>query len=110
MVRVRGSFQSLLNGREFAEYRDHYVEAELTDGGIIMNPLVSLRERFPHILSVRQAAPEERTGKGGEALPLSGKGTVEDDYRAFHAYIHGEAPSLDKLELFEKIRSERGFL
>jgi len=107
MARLRGSFQSLLNDGEFLEYRGHYVEAELTDGGIITNPLVSLRERFPHILSVRQAAPQMKSGERSTAPSISEKGTLEDDYRAFHAHIHGEEASAETMDLFEKIRRER---
>jgi len=55
MKRLKGTFNDLMNSREYNDSRDCYVEVELTDSSIVTNPISILRERFPCILTVRQA-------------------------------------------------------
>ncbi len=106
MARLSGSFMDLLRSEKFTGYRDCYVEAELTDHAVVSNAITTLRDRFPHILSVRQIPAE--AGNSGETPPvLPGENrTLEEDYRIFHEYIHGGEPSEESLKLFLKLHRE----
>jgi exonuclease SbcD len=106
MARLSGSFMDLLRSEKFAEYGNCYVEAELTDHAVISNAISSLRDRFPHILSVRQKpAQSADTGEARPVLPGENR-TIEGDYRIFHEYIHGEEPSDEALKLFHRLHGE----
>jgi exonuclease SbcD len=96
----------LLRSEKFAAFRDCYIEAEISDSSIIVNTISTLRDRFPHILSVRQKPAE--AGNSGDARPVLPKEnrTLEDDYRIFHEYVHGEKPLDESLNLFNRLNRE----
>lgn len=94
-----------------------YIEAILTDAEPVLNPLESLRSRYPNILSVRQlcfdsdtAAQDPASGSGESATrkdsdsdPLS---SVLSDFQAFHVLMKGEPPEEALLDLFTSIARE----
>jgi exonuclease SbcD len=107
MARVKGTLERLLDDEEYTAFEDHYLEVELTDRGYPINPLQELKKRFPNILSVRMAAPDE---EGGGAIPVFSEATdIEEDFSRFHRYIHGDkSPPSKKLRLFqEAVEQER---
>ena len=106
MVRLRGSFTELMRPDKFSRHKNDYIEAELTDAGIVVNAISTLRERFPHILSVRQTAPVSRSSEGIRSEVIKENRTITDDYQVFHSYIHGEDPGEEKMELLAALHGE----
>ena len=101
MSRLKGGFEQLLQNREFAASTDHYVEAELTDKKLVTSPLSLLKQRFPYILSVKQAPPQ--TGFSSRGLnAFRAERSVEDDFAAFHQYLYGSDADGDKRRLFNE--------
>ena len=106
MVRLKGSFSSLLDSDEFFSYREDYIEAELTDSLLISNAMATLRKRFPWILSVKQQPPEAEE-RGDGAIDISDtKRTLEDDFNVFHQYLYGEEAAAEKKKLFLSLGKE----
>ncbi len=106
MKRLRAAFHDLLNSPEFAEFTDCYVEAELTDGGLVMNPIELLRNRFPGILSVRQQAVQAAKKESIRINTGSDIRTIEEDFGSFHEYLYGKKPSQERVELFRSLKKE----
>jgi exonuclease SbcD len=92
--RLEGPFSALSIPGAFAQFRDDYIEARLTDALPVINPIEPLRLNFPNLLSVRQAAFEIVTPAAALG-PSRGGGSVSviEDFRAFHREMKGEDPT-----------------
>lgn len=53
-VRLHGSFESFLNGTDFDNHAQDYIEICCTDTVLTENPMVLLKTKFPRLLSFRQ--------------------------------------------------------
>jgi exonuclease SbcD len=116
MRRIEGPFSVLAAPGAYAEYREDFVEARLTDELPVLNPADPLRANFPNLLSVRQAAFElfaqagggnagaAEEGSGGAAL-AEGR-TILEDFAAFHAEMKGSRPDEETLRLFASLVKE----
>ena len=110
MVRISGSYDQVLQDTCLAEYEADYIEAILDDADAILNPMGPLRERFPFLLSLKQAAFE----RGGENGPEAGAGSgedpdgtlAEDDFIAFHQELRGCPPDQVLMDLFTQLYQE----
>jgi exonuclease SbcD len=112
--RLRGSFNFFFRDSAedpaVAEAAKDYLEISLDDDGLVENPLVLLRPRFPFLLSVRQgeafarlAAEESGLGRGTELS--AAKRSPAEDFTEFLTDIYGEADP-DKLALFGELLLE----
>ena len=106
MARIRGKLADLLAGREFDAAQDCYCEAELTDPGLVTNPLALLRRRFPFILSVRQSSPESVFSER-MVEAFTAERSLEDDFISFKRYLYSENPSADEMNMFRQICAEK---
>jgi len=106
MVRLKGSFSSLLDSDKFSSYREDYIEAELTDSLLISNAMATLRKRFPWILSVKQQPPTVEERGEGEIDISDTKRSLEDDFNVFHQYLYGEEAAAEKKKLFLNLGKE----
>lgn len=105
MTRLKGKFNELLTGRHFGEWTKHYVDIELTDTGLVVNPLAQLRQRFPYILSVRQASPQSVLSSR-KVEEIAARGSIEKDFTVFHEYLYDKEPEQGKNKLFtESLRT-----
>lgn len=110
MVRVSGSYDQVLKDQRWQEYEGDYIEAILDDADAVLNPMGPLRERFPFLLSLKQAVfhrgqesgPDPQSGLGGEP-----EGTLaEDDFVAFHQELRGCPPDPALMDLFIQLYRE----
>jgi exonuclease SbcD len=110
MRRIEGPFSVLSAPGAYAEYRDDFVEARLTDPDPVLNPADPLRANFPNLLSVRQAAFELASGAspagGTEPRGEAGARSILEDFAAFHAEMRGEAPDEETARLFADLAQE----
>jgi DNA repair protein SbcD/Mre11 len=107
MSRIEGLFSVLAAPGAYAEYRDDFVEARLTDVLPVLNPADPLRANFPNLLSVRQAAFELAAAQAG-ACPIAfaeGRSILED-FAAFHAEMKGAPPDEESSRLFASLIEE----
>jgi exonuclease SbcD len=112
--RLRGSFNFFFRDSAeddaVTEAAKDYLEISLDDQGLVENPLVLLRPRFPFLLSVRQGAGFARFG-AEESGPGRGTGlsavkrSPAEDFAEFLTDIYGEAEA-DKLALFGELLLE----
>ena len=109
--RLAGTFESFLEAGAFADARDDYLEVVLEDIRLTENPLALLRQRFPHLLSVKQdvalAAARASDGASGPIAVTSGagrRGAVED-FKAFLTDLYGTVDE-EEVELFRTIAGE----
>lgn len=54
LIRLTTSFEELLNGAQYKEYEDDYIEFYYTDSFIADNAVYRLRKRFKRLLSVKR--------------------------------------------------------
>lgn len=112
MRRLAAKFTQLMGDAKFAQFKDDYIEAELTDSAVITNAITSLKTRFPNILSVKQPAVERLSPEQGSRGTIfaqtneTAKASVEDVFAAFHSYVAGEEPSAEEKMLFTDILKE----
>jgi DNA repair protein SbcD/Mre11 len=109
MRRIEGPFSVLAAPGAYAEFRDDFVEARLTDALPVLNPSEPLRANFPNLLSVRQAAFEIAAAGPRAASALASTGSqrsVSDDFRAFHVEMTGSSPDEETMRLFESLARE----
>lgn len=105
MARLKGTFKEFLTGQKYAECQQYYVEIELTDTALIVNPLAQLRQRFPYILSVRQS-PSQSLTTSRKIKSIDSRDSIEEDFIAFYEYLYDRAPEQNKKKLFsESIRT-----
>lgn len=109
--RVEGPFALLTAPGAFAEKRDDYVEARLTDPVPVINPVDPLRSNFPNLLSVRQLAfetlaPRRPEEGGGEEALFGARADIAEDFRAFHREMKGEYPDESAANLFAALVEE----
>jgi exonuclease SbcD len=112
--RLRGSFNFFFRDSAadpgVTEAAKDYLEISLDDEGLVENPLVLLRPRFPFLLSVRQGSgfarlAAEESGLGPGTEPSAAKRSPVEDFTEFLKDIYGEADA-DKLVLFEELLLE----
>jgi DNA repair protein SbcD/Mre11 len=110
MRRIEGPFSVLSAPGAYPEYRDDFVEARLTDPAPVLNPADPLRDNFPNLLSVRQAAFElspAATATGpSPSLGEGGGRSILEDFAAFHAEMKGEPPDEETARLFASLVQE----
>ena len=104
MIRLKDKFNELMYSERFNDYREFYIEADLLDVDIILNPMSSLRTRFPNILSVKQTGSNDIDSSGRIDVVETEEENIENDFINFHRYIHEENPGVDKLTLFSEIQ------
>ena len=110
MVRISGSYDQVLQDTSLGEYEADYIEAILDDAEAILNPMGPLRERFPFLLSLKQAAFERGQESGlvteaGIGEDLDGT-LAEDDFIAFHQELRGCPPDQLLMDLFTQLYQE----
>lgn len=132
--RLTGSLKDLLENPEFKDAENDYVEIELDYIPPGLNPLEHLRQRFPHLLSIRKALPSPMHSPGsgggdqgdtadgligGEGSPGSGEyelrgKDIQSDFASFYSRLHPDSPEIPagKLEIFhselQALRNEKG--
>jgi len=110
MVRISGSYDQVLQDPLWQEYEGDYIEAILDDADAVLNPMGPLRERFPFLLSLKQAAFEMVSGSGQDLDATQGDGQdgtlAEDDFVAFHQELRGCPPDEALMELFTQLYRE----
>jgi hypothetical protein len=110
MVRISGSYDQVMQDPRWQEFEADYIEAILDDADAVLNPLGPLRERFPFLLSLKQAAFEPVAGAGEDLDTRQADdqdGTLaEDDFVAFHQELRGCPPSPALMELFSRLYRE----
>jgi exonuclease SbcD len=110
MVRISGSYDQVLQDPGLQDYEGAYVEAILDDAEAILNPMGPLRERFPFLLSLKQAVFDRGLQKGQDVeTGLEGEldGTLaEDDFIAFHQELRGCPPDPKLMDLFAELYRE----
>ena len=110
MVRISGSYDQVLQDTSLDEYEADYIEAVLDDADAVLNPMGPLRERFPFLLSLKQAAFERGQESGPATEAGSGEdldGTLaEDDFIAFHQELRGCPPDQLLMDLFTQLYQE----
>ena len=106
MARVKGRIHELLTSSKFNGLEECFLEAELTDTGLVINPLTMLKARYPHVLSVRQTLPQ--AGFSERKLDyIKTERTLTDDFISFKEYLYDKKPGDDELRLFQLLCSER---
>lgn len=107
--RLTGRFEDFNAPNAFAEYRDDYLEINLSDGELVENPLSLLRPRFPFLLSIRQdhALAEIGGELSGPRVPLQGEGRRDTvgDFSDFLVDLYGETDE-EKVALFKAFADE----
>ena len=115
LVRIEAPFESLCDPTAFGAYRGDLVEACLTDALPVLEPSERLKEAFPNLLSVRQAAFEPRTPASGEGygpMPMDSGGDPRDprrlleEFAAFHREMMDGEPDEALVSLFRSIVEE----
>lgn len=110
MVRLSGSYDQVLQDPRWREYEGDYIEAILDDADAVLNPMGPLRERFPYLLSLKQAAFEPGQACGQDMPTGSGEdlegSRAEDDFVAFHQELRGCPPDTALMELFSRLYRE----
>ncbi|AHC15519.1 exonuclease SbcCD subunit D [Salinispira pacifica] len=125
--RLTGSLKDLLENPEFKDAENDYVEIELDYIPPGLNPLEHLRQRFPHLFSIRKALPSSMhsPGPGGEVPGDTADGLtggeselrgrdIQSDFASFYSRLHPDSPEIPagKLEIFhselQALRNEKG--
>jgi exonuclease SbcD len=110
MVRITGSYDQVLQDSRWSSHEADYIEAVLDDADAVLNPMGSLRERFPYLLSLRQAVFEsgQTSGQDQQAgLMEDADGSLaEDDFIAFHQELRGCPPDGPLMDLFTALYRE----
>ncbi len=107
--RLSGAFDSFMEANAHSDRRADYLEIVLTDPHLVENPLALLRQRYPHLLSVRQDAALSASFPDGAAAAgtrsIAARRDVADDFAEFAAELYGEVDP-DKMELFRSMAKE----
>jgi len=110
MVRINGSYDQVLEDPRWQEYEGDYIEAILDDADAVLNPMGPLRERFPFLLSLKQAALDrgrETAREPDSTLESEEDGTLaEDDFIVFHQELRGCPPEKSLMDLFIQLYRE----
>lgn len=54
VTRLKGEFKDFFDSQKYSGYADDYLEIELTDKTIRINPMQALKQNFPNLLSIKQ--------------------------------------------------------
>jgi DNA repair protein SbcD/Mre11 len=88
LSRISGLLGDIINENKYKIYKDHYLEIELEDTLLLLNPLQELSKYFSSILSLRRKetgfSSTETEVKRGEGMDIS------DDFESFQKFIHDE--------------------
>jgi exonuclease SbcD len=100
VVRVQGRFEELLKEARFEHAVPCYVEATLTDEGYVPDPMVRLRQRFPHLLNVRRLALELALDQD-----VSERRRLETDelalFQQFYKHVRGTEADEERIAVFK---------
>ena len=89
VTRLAGRIDELLNSPQYDIYIEDYIEIELTDDVLQISPLQRLRERFGHILSVKQGLLQEGEASSIESQTVEATDPIEN-FANFESYIYAE--------------------
>lgn len=113
LKKLQGKFSDFMTGNKFKTYKDQYLEITLEDRGIVENPMLLLKPRFPNLLSIRQKAlePEQDRQKNEkqtntEYLKLSQEERILNDYEEFLRDIYQN----ESEEFFAEKEKEKNYL
>lgn len=105
--RIRGKIADLMKSEivAAADCMD-YIQAELTDGEELIDPIGTLRTVYPNIMQIVLAKNERREG-GEYAVRLEErKKSIPELFRGFYTMIRGEEPDERRMELIEDVAKE----
>lgn len=90
LKKLQGKFSDFMSEDKFKEYGNQYLEITLEDSGIVENPMLLLKPKFPCLLSVRQKAldsgqdgQEQQKEINTDNLQLSPEERIIRDYEEF---------------------------
>lgn len=113
LKKLQGKFSDFMNEDKFKAYGNQYLEITLEDRGIIENPMLLLKPRFPNLLSIRQKAldsgqdgQEQKKTANSEYLKLSQEERILNDYEEFLRDIYQNEPE----EFFTEKEKEKEYL
>jgi exonuclease SbcD len=113
--RLEGSFEELSAPGAFADFREDFVEARLSDAEPVLDPAERLKLNFPRLLAVRQAAFEIRLsdGSGGGVDIDTGRdpedpGRLVKDFALFHQELRGGVAEAETMALVAALAEEAG--
>jgi exonuclease SbcD len=102
VARVQGTFEELRTEARFEHAIPCYVEATLTDEGYVPDPMVRLRQRFPHLLNVRRLALELALDQD-----MSERRKLETDelalFHQFYKHVRSAEPDEARLDVFKRM-------
>ena len=110
MVRITGSYDQVLHDTDLRQFEGDYIEAVLENADAVLNPMGRLRERFPYLLSLKQAVFNKKQEDGyiEDSIPGDNQdGTLAaDDFVAFHQEMRGCPPAVPLMDLFIELYRE----
>lgn len=110
MIRIKGSFDSVLADASLEQYAGDYIEAILDDAAAVLNPMDALRRRFPFIMSLRQTAFQSTASAAGSlAASELTVGTIADDFDSFYREMRSQDPEPQDQALFAELYKEAEF-
>jgi exonuclease SbcD len=120
LSRLSGSFawffRDSIHDGAVQQAADDYLEITLTGAELTENPLALLRQRFPHLLNIRQdeafktLAGANRRISAGAGEAIGARRSTTDDFTDFLTELYGTVPDedaeADKIKLFEELLAE----
>lgn len=97
---VSGTFDQLLRDGASAADRGDYLCAELTDPGPVLEPMMRLREVYPHLMEIRFRRADAAGSPSARASGDHRKRDPADLFQAFWRDIAGEDIAAAHLEAF----------
>ncbi len=97
---ITGLLNDLINDKKYEKYKGHYLEIEIENQGLTLNPFRELSKKFDNILSIKRKESEYLLS-GTEIQRREGL-DISDDFESFQDYIHHEDNELlkNKKKLF----------
>ncbi len=107
VTRLRGEFRDFLHSPEYEQYSGDYLEMELTDKTVQINPMQILKSRFPYLLSIRQNFRDEtETGAKIKTVENENANPVRN-FEEFERFLY---PSQEQDELNNKTELFSGII
>ncbi len=98
MKKIKGSLKELMeaaNDRWDGAQCQDYIQAVLTDKGELIDPIGTLRSRYPNMMQIvrEETFRHQSDGKGQKGQAPLGKKEIPDLFEAFYQEVRGEALS-----------------
>lgn len=107
MSSIEGQWDELIKPENFTEYSDDYLEVYLKDHLPVLNPVDTLRRKFPFVLSVRQAAferPASLTESKIHGEKVNGASrSLMDEFAEFFSFINEREAEEEDREIFASL-------